>query len=159
MLNIIIIRGMQIKTTMRNHLTCFEICCCRLLSHVQFFATSWTAAFQASLSFTTSKSLLKLVSIELKMPSKHIILCGPLLFMLSIFTGIRDFSNESGLCIRWPKYWSFRFSISPSGNIQGWFPLALTGLISLQSKRFSRVISSTTIQKLQFRGGPKMAEE
>ena len=120
MLNIIIIRGMQIKTTMRNHLTCFEICCCcRLLSHVQFFATSWTAAFQASLSFTTSKSLLKLVSIELKMPSEHIILCGPLLFMLSIFTGIRDFSNESGLRIRWPKYWSFNLALVHPMDIQG----------------------------------------
>ena len=100
-LNIIIIRGMQIETTMRNHLTSFGICCCYcLLSHVQFFATSWTAAFQASLSFTTSEKFFKLMSIELMMPSKHIILCGPLLFMLSIFTGIRDFHSESGLRIR-----------------------------------------------------------
>ena len=89
----------------------------QLLSHVQLFATPWTAARQASLSFTTSQSLLKLMSIELVMPSNHLILCRPLLFLPSIFLSIRVFSNESVLHIRWPKYWSF--SISPSSEYSG----------------------------------------
>ena len=88
----------------------------QLLSHVQFFATPWTAACQASLSITNSWSLLKLMSIETVMPSKHLIFCHPLLLLPSIFPSIRVFSNESVLCIRWPKYWSFSFSISPSNE-------------------------------------------
>ena len=76
--------------------------------------TPWTAAHQASLSFTNSQSLLKLMSIESVMPSNYLILCCPLLFLPSIFPSIRVFSNESVLCIRWPEYWSFSFSISPS---------------------------------------------
>ena len=84
------------------------------LSHVQLFATPWTAACQASLSITNSQSLLKLMSIESMMPSNHLILCRPLLFQPSIFLSIRVFSNESILRIRWPKYWNFSFSISPS---------------------------------------------
>ena len=83
-------------------------------SRVQLFATPWTAACQASLSITNSQSLLKFMSIELVMPSKHLILCCPLLLLPSIFLTIRVFSNESVLCVRWPKYWSFSFSISPS---------------------------------------------
>ena len=86
------------------------------LSHVQLFATPWTAARQASLSITNSQSLLKLISIELVMPSNHLILCHPLLLPPSIFPSIRVFSNESALHIRWPKYWSFSFSISPSNE-------------------------------------------
>ena len=81
------------------------------LSRVRHFATPWTAARQASLSITNSWSLLKLMSIELVMPSNHLILCHPLLLWPSIFPSIRVFSNESVLCIRWPKYWSFSFSI------------------------------------------------
>ena len=88
------------------------------LSHVQFFVTPWTAACQASLSITNSHSLLKLLSIELVMPSSHFILC-PLLLPSSIFPSIRVFSNESVLPIRWPKYWSFNFSISPSSEYSG----------------------------------------
>ena len=88
----------------------------QLLSHVSCFATPWTAARQASLSFTISWSLLKLMSIELVMPSSHLILCRPLLLLPSVFPSIRVFSNKSGLCIRWPKYWSFSFSISPSSE-------------------------------------------
>ena len=103
----------------------------QLLSCVQLFVTPWTAACPASLSFTISRSLLKLMSIESMMPSKHLILCHPLLLLPSIFPIIRIFSNESALRIRWPKYWSFSFSISFSVNIQGWFPLGLTGLILL----------------------------
>ena len=89
------------------------------LSHVQLFATPWTAACQASLSFTNSRSLLKLNSIELVMPSTHLILCRPLLLPPSIFPRIRVLSNESVLLIRWPKDWSFSFSISPSNKYSG----------------------------------------
>ena len=88
------------------------------LSHVSLFATPWTAARQASLCITNSQSLLKLMSIESVMSSNHLILCYPLLLLRSIFPSIRVFSNESVLHIRWPKYWSFSFSISPPMNIQ-----------------------------------------
>ena len=88
----------------------------QLLSHVQLFATPWTAARQASLSITNSQSLLKLMPIESVMPSNHLILCHPLLLPPSIFPKIRVFSNESVLHIRWTKYWSFSFSISPSNE-------------------------------------------
>ena len=84
---------------------------------------------------------------ESEMPSNHLILCHPLLFPPSIFPSTRVFSSESAFCIRWPKYWSF--SISPPVNIQGWFPLGSTGLISLQYKGLSRVFSSTTVWKHQ----------
>ena len=89
-----------------------------MLSHVQVFATPWTAAGQASLSITNSWSPLKPMSIVLVMPSNHLILCRPLL-LPSIFPSIRVFSNESALCIRWPKYWSFSFNISPSNEHPG----------------------------------------
>ena len=105
----------------------------QLLSCVQLFATPWTAAHQASLSFNISWSLLKLTSIESAMPSNHLILCCPFLLLSSIFASIRVFSNESVLLIRWPKYWSLTFSISPSNEYSGlislridWFdPLAV----------------------------------
>ena len=89
------------------------------LSCVQLFATPWTAACQASLSISNSQSLLKLISIELMMSSNHLILYRPLLLPPSIFPSIRVFSNEPVLCIRWPKYWSFSFSISPSNEYSG----------------------------------------
>ena len=88
------------------------------------------------------------MSTESMMPSNHLILCWPLLLLPLIFPKRRVFSNESALCIRWPKNWSF--SISPSNEIQGWFPSGLTGLISLLSKRGSRVFSSTIVWKHQF---------
>ena len=88
----------------------------QLLSHVWLFATLWTAASQASLFITNSWSLIKLMSIESVMPSNHLILCHPLLLLPSIFPSIRVFPNESALRIRWPKYWSFSFNISPSFN-------------------------------------------
>ena len=103
----------------------------RSLSCVQLFATPWIAVHQAFLSFSVSRSLFKLMSIELVMPTNHLILCGPLLLLPSIIPSIRGFSTESGLCIRWPKYWSFSFSISPSDEHLGLFSLGLTGLISL----------------------------
>ena len=121
--------------------------------------TPWTAAHQASLSIMNSQNLLKLMSIESVMPSNHLILCHPLLLLPSIFPSIRVFSNESALRIRWPKYWRFSFSISPSNEYSGFFfeysgfiSLGLTGLISLQSKGLSRVFSNTTVQKHQFFG-------
>ena len=86
----------------------------QLLSRVRLFATPWTTACQASLSITNSQSLPKLMSIESVMPSNHLILCHPLLLLPSIFPSIRVFSNESALRIRWPEYWSFSFSGSPS---------------------------------------------
>ena len=89
------------------------------LSHVRFFATPWTAACQASLSITNSRSLLKLMSIELVIPCNHLILCCPLLLLPSIFPSIRVFSNKSALHIRWPKYWGFSFNISPSNEHPG----------------------------------------
>ena len=91
----------------------------RLLSHVPLFVTPWTAAHQASLSITNSRNLLKLMSIEVMSPSNCLTLCRPLLLPPSIFPSIRVFSNESALHIRWPKYWSFSFSISPSSEYSG----------------------------------------
>ena len=99
--------------------TCLRCVVVQPLSHVQHFVTSWSAAFQASLSFTISWSLLKLMSIELVMPSNHLVLCCPLLLLRSVFPRIRVFSNESALCIRWPKYWSFSFDIGPSNEYSG----------------------------------------
>ena len=91
----------------------------QLLSHVWLFVTPWTATCQASLSFTISQSLPKLMSIESVIPSNHLILCHPLLLLPSIFPSIRVFSNESALRMSWPKYWSFSFSISPSNEYSG----------------------------------------
>ena len=127
----------------------------QLLSRVRLFAAPWTAASQAPPSITISWSLLKLMSIELVMPSNYLILCCPFLLLSSIFPSIRVFSNESALCSRWPEYWSFSFSISCSWcfiNIQDWFPLGLTGLISLHSKGLSSIFYNTTVEKHQFFG-------
>ena len=120
------------------------------LSHIQLFATPWTAAHQASLSTTNSWNLLKLMSIESVMPSSHLIHCCPLLFLPSIFSNIRVFFNESVVCIRLPKYWSFSFNISPSNEYSGLISFRLTGWISLQAQGLWRVFSSTTVQKHQF---------
>ena len=122
------------------------------LSHVRLFATPWTAARQASLSITNSRSLLKLMSIESVMPSNYLILCCPLLLLPSIFPSIRVFSNESVLCIRWPKYWSFSFSISPSSEYSGLISFRMDWLDLLQSQGLSRVFSNTIVQKHQFFG-------
>ena len=113
-------------------------------------SNSVTVAHQASLSITNSQSLLKLLSIELVMPCNLFILCCSLLLLPSIFPSIRVFSNESVLHIRWPKYWSFSFSISPSNQYSGLIPLGLTGMNSLQSKGLSRVFFNTTVQNHQF---------
>ena len=98
------------------------------LSHVWLFVTQWTAAGQASLSITNSQSLLKLMSIASVMLPNHLILCCPLLLLPSIFPSIRVFSSESVLCIRWPKYWSYSFSISPSNEYSGLISFRMDGL-------------------------------
>ena len=125
------------------------------LSRVRLFVTPWVTARQASLSITISQSSLKLMSIKSVMQPSHLIFCHPLLLLPPIPPSIRVFSNESTLRIRWPKYWSFSFSNSPSAsvlpkNIQVWSPLGWTGWISLQSKGLSWVFSNTTVQKHQF---------
>ena len=117
-------------------------------SCVWLFATPWTAACQSSISRAISQSLPKFMSIASVMPSSHLNLWCPLL--PSIFPTVRHFSYESAVHIRWPKYWSFSFSIVSPVNSQDWFPLRLTGLISFQSKGLSRVFSNTTVQKHQF---------
>ena len=119
------------------------ICSVQSLSHVRLFETPWTAAPQASLSFTNSQSLLKLMSIESVMPSNHLILCRPLLLPPSIFPSIRVFSNKSILCIRWPKYWSFSFSISSSNGHSGWISFRIDWLDFPCSPRDSQESSST----------------
>ena len=121
----------------------------QLLSHVQLFAS---AAHQASLSIINSQSPPTPMSIESVRPSNHLILCRLLLLLPSIFPRIKVFSNESVLCIGWPEYYSFSFSIILPMNIHGWFSLGWTGWISLQYKGFSRVFSNTTVQKHPFFG-------
>ena len=119
-------------------------------SAVSNCAIPWVAACQASLSITNSRSLVKLLSIELVMPSNYFILYHPLLLLPSIIPSIRVFSNESVLHIGWSQYWSFSFSTSPSNEYSRLISLGLTGWISLQSKGIPRVFSSTTIEKHQF---------
>ena len=132
------------------------------LSRVRLFATPWTAACQASLSITNSLSLLKLMSIKSVIPSNHLNFCCPLLLLPSIFPRIRVFSNESVLRIRWPKYWSFSFSISPSNTYSGlisfridWFDLlAVQGTLkeSFPAPQFKSISSSA----LSFLYGPTL---
>ena len=110
------------------------------LSCVQLFVTPWTVARQASLSITSSQSLLKLISIELVMPSNHLILCHPLLILPSVFPSIRVFSKESVLCIKWSKYWSFSFSISPFN--------VYSGLISFRTAWFDLLAVQGTLKSL-----------
>ena len=117
--------------------------------------TLCTAASQASLSITNSRSLLKLMSTESVIPPNHLILCHPLLIWPSIFPSIRVFSNESVLYIRWPKDWSFSFSISPSNEYSGLISFRMDWLELLESKGLSGVFSHTTVQKYQFFGDIK----
>ena len=134
------------------HVCIYMFSSVQLLSHVRLFATPWIAPCQASVFITNSRSLLKLMSIESVMPSNHLILCHPFPLPPSIFPSIRVFSSESVLHIKWPKYWSFSFSISPSNEYSGyisfridWFDLlAVQGtlkslLLLLLLSRFSRV--------------------
>ena len=120
-------------------------------SHVQLFATPWTAALQASLPITNSRILLKLVSTKSVMPSNHLILCCPLLLLPSIFPSIRSFPMSQFFPSGGQNIWASASASVITMNIQGWFPLGLTDLISLLSKELSRVLS-TTVQKHQFFG-------
>ena len=115
-------------------------------------ATPWTAACQASLSIANSQSLLKLMSIELVMQSNHLIFCHPVLLLHSIFPSIRVFSNESVLCIRRPKYWSFSFNISPSNEHPVSISFRTDWLDILAVQGTLKVFSNTTLQKYQFLG-------
>ena len=127
------------------YLSCFQFSSVQSFSHVRLFVTPWTAARQASLSFTSSRSLLKPMSIESVMPSNHLILCHPLLLPPLIFPSIRVFSNESVLRIRWPKYWSF--SISPSSEY--------SGLISFRIDWFDLLAVQGTLKSLFQHHGSK----
>ena len=122
------------------------------LSCLHLFATPWITACPASLSITNSRSPPKLMPIESVMPSSHLILYRPLLLLPPIPPSIRVLSNESTLHMRWPKYWSFRFSISPPNEHPGLITFRMDGWISLQFKGLSRVFSNTTVQKQQFFG-------
>ena len=146
---------------MTKWLSSLQFISIQLLSHVRHFATPWTAVHQASLSITNSWSLLKLMSIESVMPSNHLILCHPLLLLSSIFPSIGVFSNESVLHIRWPKYWSFNFSISPANEHSrlisfrmDWLDLlAVQGTLkSLLQHQFKSISSSA----LSFLYGPTL---
>ena len=119
----------------------------QLLSHGRLFVTPWTAACQAFLSITNSQNLLKLMSIKSMMPSNHLILCHPLLFLPSIFPSIRIFSNDSVLPIRWPKYWNFSFSISPSNGY--------SGLISFRMDWLDLLAVQGTLKSLLHHHSPK----
>ena len=121
--------GMKVRTQSPSSIQFSSV---QSLSRVQLFETPWTAARQASLSITNSQSLFKLMSIESVMPSNHLILCRPLLLPPLIFPSIRVFSSESVLCIRWPKYWSFSFSISPSNEYSGLISLDWLDLLAVQ---------------------------
>ena len=127
-------------------------CCCSVASHAQLLGIPWTAVHQASLPISISQSLLELVSFELVMPSNHLILCCPLLLLPSVFPSIRVFSNESVLCIRWPKYRSFRFSISSSNECSGlissmiaWFDLLAVHFLI---KTFDSALGQGTVKSL-----------
>ena len=122
----------KVSMPFKSKFLSFKINSVQLLSCVRLFVTPWTAACQASLSITNSWNLLKLMSIESVMSSNHVILCRPLLFLPSIFSSIRVFSKESVLHIRWPKYWRFNFSISPSN--------AYSGLISFRIDWFDLLV-------------------
>ena len=117
----------------------------QLPCHVPFFVIPWTVAHQTSLSLTISQSLPKFMSIESVMPSKHLILCHPLLLLCSVFPSIRVFSNESALCVGWPKYWRFSFTISP--------PKEYSGLISFNIDLFELLAVQRTLKNFLQEGG------
>ena len=138
--------AMQPSKPLGNLLTFSESCCCCLV------LTPWTAAHQASPSFTISRNVLKFMFTELVMPSTRLLFCFPLLPLPSVFPSIKVFSSELALHIRWPKYWNFSFSISLSNEYSELISFGWTGLICLQSKGLSRVFSNTTIRRHQFFG-------
>ena len=123
---------------------------CSVIQSVWLFVTPWSAACQVSLSLTICQSSHKLTSIESVLPSNHTVLCHPLLLLPSVFPSIRVFSSESAPCIRWPKYGSFSFSISPSNEYSGLISFGIDWLALLAIQGLSRVFSNTTVQKQQF---------
>ena len=123
------------------------------LSHVRLFVTPWTTARQASLSITNSWSLLKPMSIESVMPSNRLILCHPLLFLPPIFPSIRVFSNESVLCIRWPKYWSFSFNIKPSDEHPGLISFRMDWLGAVAAWQLLGGVAERRYSTSKVRGG------
>ena len=127
-------------------------CCCSVYQSCFTLVTAWTAALQVCLSFTISQSLHKLLSIESVMPSNHLVLCHPLPLLPSIFPSIKVFSNKSGLHIRWPKYWSFSFSISPSNEHSGLISFRMDWLDLLAVQGTLKSLSNTIVQKHQFLG-------
>ena len=129
-----------------------DISSVQLFSHIWLIATPWTATWQASLSITKSQSLHKLMSIESVMPSNHLILCHPILLLPSIFPSIRVFSNESALRIRWPKYRSFSFNISPSKEHPGLISFRMDWLDLLAVQGTLKSLLQSTVQKHQFFG-------
>ena len=131
--------------TYLEHFLCILFSSLQSLSHVQLFATPWTVACQASLSITNSWSLLRLMSIESVMPSNHLILCHPLLLLPSIFPIIKFFSNESTLHMRWPKYWSFSFNISPSNEHPGLISFRMDWLDLLAIQGTLKSLLQTTL--------------
>ena len=137
------------QSTSRNSF--FGFSSVQSLNHVRIFATPWTVVHQASLSIMKLLEFAQLMSIESLMPFNLLILCHPLL-LPSVFLSTRMFSNESVLCISWPRCWSFSFSITPSNEYSGLISLGLTGLISLQSKELSIILFNITVQKHQFFG-------
>ena len=137
---------------MRDNQCSVQFSTVQSLSRIRLFATPWIAACQASLSITISRNSLKLTSIESVMPSSHFILCRSLLLLPPILPTIRVFSNESALRIRWPKYWSFSFSIIPSKEHPGLISFRMAWLDSLQSKGLGSLFSNTRVQKHQFFG-------
>jgi len=136
-----------VSTVEQSELTIVVV---QLLNHVRLFATPWVVAHQASLSFTIFWSFLKLTSIELVILSNHLVLWCPFLLLPSIFPSIRVFANELALHIRWPKYWSFSFSISPFGEYSELISFRIGCFDLLAVQGLLRVFSSTTIQKYQF---------
>ena len=140
------------KVSLPTNFTFSLVSSVQSLSRVQLFVTPWIAARQASLSITNSQSSFKLTSIESVMPSNHLILCRPLLLLPPIPPSIRVFSNESTLRMRWPRYWSFSFSISPSKEHPGLISFRMYWLDLLAVQGLSRVFSNTTVQKHPFFG-------
>ena len=152
-----VIWGISLPATPYSHLVSsrsvdFKASSVQSLSCVWCFVTPWAAAHQASLSITNSQSLLKLMSIELLMPSNHPISCRPLLLLPSIFPSIKVFSSESVLCIRWPKYWSFSYSINPSNEYSGLISFRIDWFNLFTVQGLSRDFSNTTVPKHQFFG-------
>ena len=143
---------MLIKLSKDGGNLCHQFSSVQSFSHVRLFVIPWTAAYQASLSITNSWSSLKLMSIESVMPSNHLNLCRLLLLLPSIFPSIWVFSNESALCVRWPKYWNFSFNISPSNEHPGLTSFRMNWLDLLAVQGLSRVLSNTTVQKHQLFG-------